>query len=289
MVVQRVDSDHTSSSSSSPYPPITAASSLSSSSSINYDDENDDIENGYSSQEENNNNNNGNSCDMEIISKFVSHPHTKMPRRLSQCGQLSYRPIQRRPSAEQSATSSSSSIDDHNTPSPNANVLLHATTPRNRLWRSISSTPSKNKDIYIGGCVDLPKTIFCQPSSSPHTTSSSSSSSNKKSYQTILLSLALLILSVTSSVLIYNQRIQIDTLKSEIQIKNSHNDYLSKSQSNLLSQLNDRTKSIEQYKHSHTQMNNVHVELSRDMKKLRNEYNVMKRELDRLKQQQGKK
>lgn len=205
-----------------------------------------DLECGYSSQDDNYSS--SSSHHEQIISKFIpSHSGTMAPRRRSQCEQLTFR--QR---SEPLIKESGRRIP----PQPAAF----------RRWSTLVTSSNG----------DLPKTVQFSPTDAVN----SSSQSNRQ--RSPLLILATLMLAILATILTCTQQSQINSLKSELTITNSHRAYLEKSQSSLLSQLNQREASLNQFKHTHTQMTKVNHDMGVTMTKLREGHTRDVMELKRL-------
>mmetsp|Transcript_8360 Transcript_8360/g.18733 ORF Transcript_8360/g.18733 Transcript_8360/m.18733 type:complete len:255 (-) Transcript_8360:297-1061(-) len=243
-MVLRVNSDYSSSSISTPTPNALPTTATSSLCSDS------DLECGDSSQDDEH--------DVEIISKYIPSHGKTAPRRRSQCEQLSFRQ-RSKPSIihQQQQRGDGSSSRMRIPPQPAAF----------RRWSTLVTSSNG----------DLPKTIQFSPTDG--LSSSNSSHSNKRSPLLILATLALL---AFLSILAINQRSQITALQSQLEITNDHRQYLEKSQSNLLSQLNQREASLSRYKHTHAQMTKVNQDMGMTMTKLREDHTRDIQELKRL-------
>lgn len=130
---------------------------------------------------------------------------------------------------------------------------------------------------------DLPKTIqFYNPASCSSKYNNQNRQQQKQQQRSPLLIITSILLLITTISIIIQQQRTISTLQNEASITQSHRAYLERSQTNLLQQLTDRDTSLNQYKHTHAQLQKVTADMSSSMLKLRQEYTEAQGEADTL-------
>mmetsp|Transcript_39689 Transcript_39689/g.85609 ORF Transcript_39689/g.85609 Transcript_39689/m.85609 type:complete len:490 (-) Transcript_39689:71-1540(-) len=233
-------------------------------------DDDDDIEGGHSSQEDN---------DKHRIhshsKKFVTSEAGVMSRRRrrrAQSEQPSFRQTSLSPTTTPIDSGKRSPTPKRQCPSSSQAQVPLLESPSSGRWSTLTTLDN------IQFCPPATKPQHYQNNSSFFSSSSFAAHGHKKYHPLALLT-------IVSTLLVgcmIRQQMELSSLRQELLITNQHRLHMEQTRSSLLTQLDDREKSLDQYHYTHEQMKKVKADMSERMRRLRVDYDSSVEELERL-------